>query len=33
LLVKLSMVQNALGVQQTQSGNFRRNQGGQAFMR
>ncbi len=33
LLVKLSMVQNVLGVQQNQSANFRRNQGGQAFMR
>jgi hypothetical protein len=32
LLVKLSMVQNVLGVQQNQSGNFRRNQG-VVFMR
>jgi hypothetical protein len=33
LLVKLSMVQNVLGVQQNQLGNFRRNQGMQGFMR
>jgi hypothetical protein len=33
LLVKLSMIQNVLGVQQNQFGNFRRNQGMQGFMR